>query len=90
LVIFVWEKGTGFNIFTEYVIWEYLYGKRELGLTVVLNLWVVNICMGKGNWVNGCTECVASEYLYGKRELGLTVVLNVWVVNIFMGKGNWG
>jgi hypothetical protein len=28
---------------------KYLYGKSELGLTVVPKVWVVYICMGKGN-----------------------------------------
>jgi hypothetical protein len=50
LGIFVWEMGTVVNGCIEFVGCEYLYGKRELGLTVVLNVWVVNICMGKGNW----------------------------------------
>jgi hypothetical protein len=30
------------------VSWDNLYVKGELGLTVVLNVWFVNICMGKG------------------------------------------
>jgi hypothetical protein len=49
LGIFVWEKVTGVNGFTECVRCVYLYGKTELGLTVVLNVGVVNICMGKAN-----------------------------------------
>jgi hypothetical protein len=50
LGIFVWERGTGVNGFTECVRFEYLYWEREMRLTVVLNVWVGNICMWNGNW----------------------------------------
>jgi hypothetical protein len=43
LGIFVWEKGNGVDGSTECVRWEYLYGKREMGLTVLLNVCVGNI-----------------------------------------------
>jgi hypothetical protein len=43
-------KGTGVNGFTKCVCCEYFYGERELGLTVVLKVLVVNIVMGKENW----------------------------------------
>jgi phage-related holin len=76
----LWGNGTGVNGCTECVICEYFYGEMELGLTVVLNVCVVNIVTGKGNWFNGCTECVICEYCYGERELGLTVLLNVCVL----------
>jgi hypothetical protein len=29
---------------------EYCYGEKELGLAVLVNVCVVNIVMGKGNW----------------------------------------
>jgi hypothetical protein len=43
---------------TESVRCEYFYRERDLGLTVVMNVCVVNICMGKRNWGNGFAECV--------------------------------
>jgi hypothetical protein len=42
-------KKTGVNGCTECVGFEYLYGKWELGLTFVLNMWVALICMIKWN-----------------------------------------
>jgi hypothetical protein len=47
--MFVWEKGTGVNGWTECVGCEYLYGKTQLGLTVELNLCVGYIFMGEVN-----------------------------------------
>jgi hypothetical protein len=32
--------------FTECVCFEYCYGERELGLTVIVNVGVLNIVMG--------------------------------------------
>jgi hypothetical protein len=43
LGIFVCEKGNGVDGCTECVGYEYLYGKREMGLTAVLNVCVGNI-----------------------------------------------
>jgi hypothetical protein len=42
-------KGNWVDGCTECVGCEYLYGERELCLTVVLNVYVGNICMGKWN-----------------------------------------
>jgi hypothetical protein len=42
-------KGNWVDGCTECVGCEYLYGKRDLGLTVELNVCFVNICRGKGN-----------------------------------------
>jgi hypothetical protein len=67
----IWRKGGGVNGCTECVCCTYCYGESEVGLTVVLNVCVVDIVMEKGRWGYVCTECVCCEYCYGEREVGL-------------------
>jgi hypothetical protein len=86
----LWGKGTGVNGCTECVCCEYFYGERELRLTDVLNVCVLNIIMGKVIWGLAVVLNVCVVNIFLGKGYCVNIFNESMCCEYFYGVKTWG